>query len=64
MNAALSHPLASQGIDTRATIHPNLGTAQLVERAVANGEGELSKWGSLVVKTTMFGSHCRMQAAA
>ena len=51
MTVALSHPLASQGIDTRATIHPNLGTAQLVEQAVANGEGELSKWGSLVVKT-------------
>ncbi len=51
MTVALSHPLASQGIETRATIHPNLGTAQLVEQAVTNGEGELSKWGSLVVKT-------------
>jgi phosphoenolpyruvate carboxykinase (ATP) len=51
MITALSHSLASQGIETRATILANLGTAQLVEKAVANGEGELSKWGSLVVKT-------------
>jgi phosphoenolpyruvate carboxykinase (ATP) len=51
MTIALSHPLSGQGIETGATIHPNLGTAQLVEHAVAKGEGELSKWGSLVVKT-------------
>ncbi len=51
MTIALSHPLSSQGIDTRAQIHANLATAPLVEAAIANGEGELSKWGSLVVKT-------------
>lgn len=48
---ALSTSLADQGISTNATIHPNLGTAQLVEHAIDNGEGRLSKYGSLVVET-------------
>ncbi|WP_128892112.1 phosphoenolpyruvate carboxykinase [Erythrobacter sp. HKB08] len=51
MTIALSHSLASQGIETDAKIHPNLGTAQLVEHAIDNGEGRLSKYGSLVVET-------------
>lgn len=49
--AALSFPLDKQGIETAATIHANLGTAPLVEQAVKNGEGLLSKDGPLVVET-------------
>ena len=40
-----------QGIDTPAALHWNLGTPQLVEQAVARGEGALSKDGPLVVET-------------
>mgnify|MGYP000141464104 FL=1 len=43
--------LSNQSIETNAELHWNYGTAQLVESAVANGEGQLSKHGSLVVKT-------------
>ena len=51
MTTPLSFPLASQNIETSATIHPNLGTAELVEQALANGEGRLAKHGPLVVET-------------
>ena len=51
MTAALSFPLANQGIATNATIFANLGTAPLVEHALANGEGILAKDGPLVVET-------------
>ena len=51
MSISLAVPLSDQGIETAALIHPNLGTPQLVEQALANGEGELSRYGSLVVKT-------------
>ena len=51
MTAALSYPLANQGIATNATIFANLGTAPLVEHALANGEGILAKDGPLVVET-------------
>lgn len=51
MTAALSYPLANQGIATDATIHANLGTAPLVEHALRNGEGILAKDGPLVVET-------------
>ena len=51
MTTPLSTSLSSQGIETNATIHPNLGTAQLVEQALANGEGRLAKHGPLVVET-------------
>ncbi|GGC22224.1 phosphoenolpyruvate carboxykinase [ATP] [Novosphingobium marinum] len=51
MTSSLSHSLASQGIETRATIHANLGTAPLVEHAIRNGEGVLAKDGPLVVET-------------
>ncbi|MGQ7828574.1 phosphoenolpyruvate carboxykinase [Altererythrobacter sp. Z27] len=54
MSISLALPLSSQGIETAATIHANLGTPQLVEHALGNGEGELSRYGALVVKT---GSH-------
>ena len=47
----LAFSLASQGIETSAEIHPNLGTPGLVEAALANGEGSLSRHGALVVKT-------------
>ncbi len=43
--------LLMQGIDTPAALHWNLGTPQLVEHAVARGEGALSKDGPLVVET-------------
>ena len=49
--ASLSYPLDRQGIVTNAVIHANLGTAPLVEHAVRNGEGVLSKDGPLVVET-------------
>ena len=51
MTTPLFQPLDAQGISTDATIHPNLGTAQLVEHALANGEGRLAKHGPLVVET-------------
>jgi phosphoenolpyruvate carboxykinase (ATP) len=47
----LAQSLSAQGIETTAHIHPNLGTAALVEAALANGEGSLSRHGALVVKT-------------
>ncbi|GAA4643292.1 phosphoenolpyruvate carboxykinase [Pontixanthobacter gangjinensis] len=51
MTTPLSHPLSAQGIQTDAVIHPNLGTAQLVEQALENKEGRLAKDGPLVVET-------------
>ena len=51
MSGSLSFPLENQGITTSATIFANLGTAPLVEHAVRNGEGVLSKDGPLVVET-------------
>ncbi|TSB04362.1 phosphoenolpyruvate carboxykinase [Sphingorhabdus contaminans] len=51
MSVALNIPLAKQGISTTARIFANLGTAPLVEAALANGEGMLAKNGPLVVKT-------------
>ena len=49
--ASLSYPLDRQGISTSATVFANLGTAPLVEHAVRNGEGVLSKDGPFVVAT-------------
>ncbi len=46
-----SFDLHYQGIDTRAALNWNLGTAQLVEQAIARGEGVLAKDGPLVVAT-------------
>jgi phosphoenolpyruvate carboxykinase (ATP) len=43
--------LSDQSINTNAKLHWNLGTAQLVESALANGEGILAKEGPLVVET-------------
>lgn len=51
MIAPLAKSLSSQNIHTDAVIHPNLGTPQLVEQALANGEGRLAKHGPLVVET-------------
>jgi phosphoenolpyruvate carboxykinase (ATP) len=51
VTAPLAVPLSSQAIDTRATIHANLGTAELVEHAVRRNEGRLAKDGPLVVET-------------
>ena len=47
----LAQSLSSQGIETQAEIHPNLGTSALIEAALVAGEGALSKHGALVVKT-------------
>ncbi|MFZ1742745.1 MAG: phosphoenolpyruvate carboxykinase [Pontixanthobacter sp.] len=51
MTTSLSHSLSAQGIETNASIMPNLGTAELVEHALINKEGRLAKHGSLVVET-------------
>ena len=51
MQAKSSITLANQGITTNAVQFWNLGTAPLVEAAIRNGEGILSKDGPLVVKT-------------
>jgi phosphoenolpyruvate carboxykinase (ATP) len=51
VQAKSSFTLADQSISTRATQHWNLGTAPLVEAALANGEGILAKDGPLVVAT-------------
>ena len=46
-----AHRLEAQGIATGATVHWNLTTAPLVEKAVERGEGKLAQDGPLVVKT-------------
>ncbi|ETI60959.1 phosphoenolpyruvate carboxykinase [Sphingobium sp. C100] len=51
VQAKSSITLVDQGISTHATQHWNLGTGSLVEAAVRNGEGKLSKDGPLVVRT-------------
>ena len=51
MSISLAVPLSAQGIETASRIHSNLGTPQLVEQALARGEGELSHHGALVVQT-------------
>ncbi|WP_338028008.1 phosphoenolpyruvate carboxykinase [Croceibacterium selenioxidans] len=51
MTSSLTVPLSAQGIKTDAVILANLGTAALVEQAVANGEGQLAKHGPFVVQT-------------
>ncbi len=54
MSISLTRPLSDQGIETEARIYPNLGTAELVEHALARGEGKLAKYGPLVVETGRF----------
>jgi phosphoenolpyruvate carboxykinase (ATP) len=51
VSISLAVPLSAQGIETASRIHSNLGTPQLVEQALARGEGELSRHGALVVQT-------------
>ena len=51
MTASLSHSLADQGIVTHATIHANLPSEDLTQRALDRGEGKLAKDGPLVVET-------------
>ncbi|MBT2134293.1 phosphoenolpyruvate carboxykinase [Croceibacterium sp. LX-88] len=51
VTSSLTVPLSAQGIKTDAVILANLGTAALVEQAVANGEGQLAKHGPFVVQT-------------
>ena len=49
-----AHRLDAQGIETGAKIYWNLTTAPLVEKAIARGEGELTKDGALLVDTGKF----------
>ncbi len=51
MSVSPNFSLEKQGIVTPAKIFWNLGTAQLVESALANSEGQLAKDGPLVVQT-------------
>jgi len=51
---SLAHPLAAQGLQTSALVHPNLGTSALVEHALKKGEGKLTKHGALLVETGKF----------
>ena len=51
MTFSLSHSLAAQGIETSATIHPNLTSEELTAAALENGEGRRAKDGPLVVET-------------
>lgn len=54
LTGSLSYPLEKQGINTSAKIFANLGTAPLVEHAVKNGEGVLSRtdrWSSKPAST-------------
>ncbi len=51
MTTPLAQSLSSQGIETEATIHPNLTSEELTAAALANGEGRKSKHGPLVVET-------------
>jgi phosphoenolpyruvate carboxykinase (ATP) len=51
VTASLDSALSDQGIETRAKVFANLGTAALVEEAVRNGEGKLARHGPLVVET-------------
>ncbi len=54
LTGSLSYSLEKQGFNTNATIHANLGTAPLVEHALARGEGRLTKDGALLVDTGKF----------
>jgi phosphoenolpyruvate carboxykinase (ATP) len=55
-----TYSLSSQSIKTGAKLFWNLGTAQLVEASLKNGEGILAKDGPLVVET---GSHTGRSAS-
>ena len=58
MNAAVnpndSRDLSGQGITHPAVVHWDLTSAELIERAIQNREGMLSKGGALVVRTGQF----------
>ena len=49
-----AHRLDAQGIAANATVHWNLTTAPLVEKAVERGEGKLTNHGALLVDTGKF----------
>ncbi|HCC26538.1 MAG TPA: phosphoenolpyruvate carboxykinase (ATP), partial [Erythrobacter sp.] len=51
MTFSLSHSLADQGIETSATIHPNLTSEELTAAALERSEGRRAKDGPLVVET-------------
>ena len=46
VTTALSHSLAAQGIETAATIHPNLTSEELTAAALERGEGRRAKDGA------------------
>jgi len=52
--STLNVSLSDQGIATDAALHTNLGTAALVEHALAKGEGKLTSHGALLVETGKF----------
>jgi phosphoenolpyruvate carboxykinase (ATP) len=60
VSIASKFSLIDQSIKTNAKLHWNFGTAQLVESALANGEGILAKDGPLVVET---GTHTGRSAS-
>ena len=49
-----AHGLEAQGITVPASVHWNLTTAPLVEKAVERGEGKLTRYGALLVDTGKF----------
>ena len=51
MTFSLSHSLADQGIETSATIHPNMTSEELTAAALERSEGRRAKDGPLVVET-------------
>ena len=51
MKTPLAQSLSSQGIETNATIHPNLDSTELTSHALDNGEGRRARHGPLVVET-------------
>jgi phosphoenolpyruvate carboxykinase (ATP) len=48
------HDLSFHGLRNLQTVYWNLGTAQLVEKAIVGGEGQLASGGALVVRTGQF----------
>ena len=48
------HELGKNGLGNLKTAYWNLGPAQLLEKAIARGEGELASNGAFVVRTGQF----------
>src|SRR5271165_3460524 len=54
VNSTYSRDLGEQGIPHPAVVHWGLTSAELIERAIQNREGMLSRGGALVVRTGQF----------